>query len=112
MDPAGIGLTAGQISDLTTQTAQARENYDLLVAQKAAARNATQVQKDLNAFRYDLDADLVKTIRVYAQTIDGPNVCPPRRPPTYEPSCRHRSASGFHGMVVPPMEPSSASGAG
>ena len=87
VDPVAIGLTASQIVELTTRTATARTNFDAQVAQQAAARNSTQIQKDSNAFMYDLGADLVKTIRAFAQTTNDPNVytaasIPPPAPPS------------------------------
>jgi hypothetical protein len=87
VNPVAIGLIATQIVELTARTDQARADFDAQVAQKANAINSTQIQKDSNAFMYDLGADLVKTIRAFAQTTDDPNVytaasIPPPAPPS------------------------------
>jgi hypothetical protein len=87
VNPVAIGISATQIVELTARTDQARADFDAQVAEKANAINATQIQKDSNAFMYDLGADLVKTIRAFAQTTDDPNVytaasIPPPAPPS------------------------------
>lgn len=86
-DPPAIGLTALQISDLTTATAAARAS---LTAQtnainiKEAATNTMHVQTD--ALR-SLGGDLVKVIKTFAELTGDPLVydeaqVPPPAPPT------------------------------
>ncbi|MGP1273636.1 MAG: hypothetical protein ACTS22_09920 [Phycisphaerales bacterium] len=71
---ADIGLTPAQIATLTTLTADARNAYNAALAARDAAKAATQTQNDAIAAMTGLGADLVKTIRAYAQTTDDPGV--------------------------------------
>jgi hypothetical protein len=87
VDPASIGIDAAQVATLATFTANARTEYDNLVAIRANARAATQSQKDANNIMYDFGADLIKTIRAFAQTTNNDTVyndaaIPPPAPPT------------------------------
>lgn len=72
--PTTIGLTAMQISDLTTLTAQARADYESAQAKRNSARAATETQNTSVASMHNLGADLVKTIRAFAETTDDPSV--------------------------------------
>ena len=86
-DPAAIGLDAAQVATLATYTANARTEYDNLVAVRANARAATNTQKDTNDIMYNFGADLIKTIRAFAQTTNNDAVyndaaIPPPSPPT------------------------------
>ncbi len=86
-DPAAIGLDAAQIADLTVRTAQARADYEAALAIRNSAKAATETQKSSVDFMYDLGADLVKTIRAFAETTDDDSVyaaaqIPAPAPPT------------------------------
>jgi hypothetical protein len=87
VNPASIGLDAAQVATLATLTATARTEYDNLVAIRANALAATNTQKDANNTMYDFGADLIKTIRAFAQTTNNDTVyndaaIPPPSPPT------------------------------
>ena len=71
VDPAAIGLDAGQIVDLTARTAQARSDYESALAIRNSAKALTETQNNSVGFMYDLGADLVKTIRAFAETTDN-----------------------------------------
>jgi hypothetical protein len=70
VDPAAIGLDAGQIVDLTARTTQARSDYESAIAIRNSAKAATETQNSAVDFMFDLGADLVKTIRAFAETTD------------------------------------------
>jgi hypothetical protein len=87
VNPTAIGLTALQVADLTTLTATARATYESTLAARNAARALTGQQTDDVATMYDLGADLIKTIRAFAQTTNDNSVytaaqVPPPSPPT------------------------------
>ncbi len=86
-DPASIGLDAGLVSDLAVRTAQARTDYEAALAIRNSAKAATETQNSSVSFMYDLGADLVKTIRAFAETTDDDSVyaaaqIPAPSPPT------------------------------
>ncbi len=86
-DPTAIGLNVGQISNLATFVADARAKFDATQDARADARAATTLQTNAMATMSDLGADLIKTIRAYAETTNDPNVygiaqIPPPAPPT------------------------------
>jgi hypothetical protein len=87
VNPAAIGLTALQVADLTTLTASARASYDATAAARNTAKALTGQQTDDVATMYDLGADLIKTIRAFAQTTNDNAVytaaqVPPPSPPS------------------------------
>ena len=87
VDPTAIGLTALQVADLTTLTASARSSYDAALAIRNTAKALTNQQTDDVGAMYDLGADLIKTIRAFAQTTNDNAVytvaeIPPPSPPT------------------------------
>ena len=86
-DPAGIGLTTLQVSDLAAKIAASQSALGDANAARIASRDATVVYytetDDLRSF----GADLIKTIKAYAETTNNPGVyaaasVPPPSPPT------------------------------
>ncbi len=73
-DPAAIGLTVAQLADLGTRTQQARADYENAQALRSQTKAATSTQNDSVDSMYDLGADLVKTIRAFAETTDNDSV--------------------------------------
>lgn len=74
---AAIGLTAPAVTALTTATTQARAAFNAAEAARAAARAATQNFYDkVRAMHSNpgLGADMIETIRNYAQSKNDPNV--------------------------------------
>ena len=87
VDPAAIGLDALQVTQLATDTAAARADYEATLAARNAAKASTEARNTSVGTMYDLGADLVKTIRAYAQTTNDPGVyvaaeIPAPSPPT------------------------------
>ncbi len=86
-DPAGIGLTAAQVADLAGRLAASDAALNDANAARIASKDATVVYHsetdDLRAF----GADLIKTIKAYAETTNNAGVyaaasVPPPLPPT------------------------------
>ncbi|MGP1272519.1 MAG: hypothetical protein ACTS22_04230 [Phycisphaerales bacterium] len=72
-DPAAIGLTAAQISDLITRTAAARQAYNAAQQIRQESRNATAVQNDAVRSMASFGSDLIATIRAFADLQPDPN---------------------------------------
>lgn len=86
-DPAGIGLTALQVSDMAAKIAASESALGDANASKIASRDATVVYHaetdDLRSF----GADLIKVIKAYAESTNDAGVyaaasVPPPAPPT------------------------------
>jgi len=87
VDPAAIGLDAAQIASLSILVAAARTDFDAAAAIRNSAMAATEAQNNSINAMYDLGADLIKTIRAYAETTNDPGVyvaaeIPAPSPPT------------------------------
>ncbi len=87
VDPAAIGLDAAQIASLSILVAAARTDFDAAAAIRNSAMAATEAQNNSINAMYDLGADLIKTIRAYAETTNDPGVyvaaeIPAPAPPT------------------------------
>lgn len=89
-----IGLTAAQCTALTGLTTTARANFNAHVAAQAAAKSATQKFYDSVRAMHagaGAGADMIQTIKTYAQTKNDPNVYtlaqipPPATPGTTPP---------------------------
>lgn len=75
-NPTAIGITALQVSDLAALVAQARADYDAAEAARNGARSAIETRNISVGSMFDLVADLVKTIRAFAETTNDPSVYP------------------------------------
>lgn len=90
-NPIGIGLTAGKVTEITTETTQARTAYDAAQAAKTAAKNATVTQNTQVSEMRSLGGQLITVIRAFAQTQPDPNAVytlasvPPKQEPTSVP---------------------------
>ncbi|MCA9279796.1 MAG: hypothetical protein H6815_09440 [Phycisphaeraceae bacterium] len=91
-NPAAIGLTAGQVTEITTETTEARTAYDNAQAAKTAAKNATMTQNTQVSEMRSFGNQVIKTIRAYALTQPDPNavytaasVPPPKDPQSNPP---------------------------
>lgn len=72
-----IGLTAASVTALGTATVNARKAYDDHIAAQAAAKAATQAYYDSVREMHKAPgagADMIQTIKTFAQTTDNPNV--------------------------------------
>jgi hypothetical protein len=84
---AAIGLTPAQATSIAGLVTAARAAFDAAQTARQDAKNATVSQKSAVTSMDGLGADLVKTIRAFAQTTDNNNVfvlasIPPPAPPT------------------------------
>jgi hypothetical protein len=87
VDPVAIGLTALEVAALTSETAQARSDFESAQDLRLAARVGTDIQTLSVASMYDLGSGFLKTIRAFAEKTDDPNVytaagIPGPQPPT------------------------------
>ncbi len=73
-DPTGIGLTAAQVADLVAFLNVAQTGSDNAIAARIASRDATVVFHEGADTLRDFGADLIKTIKAYAETTNDPNV--------------------------------------
>lgn len=85
-----IGLTAGQMSSLSTQTTASRAAYNAMLAAQQASKNATQFWYNTCQTMVDTTADYLKTIKAFAATTNNPNVftiaqIPPPKTPSASP---------------------------
>jgi hypothetical protein len=72
--PTGVGLTAAMCTAMATAATNARKSHDDALAARLAAKAATvQADNDLAAL-YQLVTEAVKTIRLYAESTNNPNV--------------------------------------
>jgi len=71
---AALGLSAQNLTDLTSLTTQARANYNAAQSAKNAAKAATTNQDNSVEALLDLGADLIKTIRAKALTTNNPTL--------------------------------------
>jgi hypothetical protein len=74
---AAIGLTAGACTALDTATVNARDAYNNHLAAQAAAKSATTAFYDAVKTMHSAPgkgADMIQTIKTYAQTTNNPNV--------------------------------------
>lgn len=71
-DPAAIGLTAPQISDLINRTTAARQAYSAAQQIRQQSRNATAVQNDAVSAMASFGSDLIATIRAFADLQTDP----------------------------------------
>ncbi len=88
-----IGLTAGQVSALSSQTSAARAAYNAMVTAHENGKNATQNFYNICQTMIDTTADYLKTIKAFAATTNNPSVFtlavipPPKTPaPTPPPA--------------------------
>lgn len=82
-----IGLTAGQVTTITTLTTAARTAFDDAQTARQDSKNATNTLKNASALMSEFGGDLVKMIRSFAEASNNPNVftlasIPPPAPPT------------------------------
>lgn len=87
VDPEAIGLTALEVAALTTETAQARADYDAAQDLRLAARIGTETQNNSVASMYDMGSGFIKTIRAFAEKTGDDSVyttagIPAPQPPT------------------------------
>lgn len=73
-DPTSIGIAATDVVDLSVKVDAARAAYETAHASRNQAKADTEGQDDAIADMYDLGADLIKTIRAYAQKTNNPTV--------------------------------------
>lgn len=74
---ATIGLTAGAVTALATATANARKAYSEHLAAQDAAKAATNAFYDKVRLMHNapgFGADMIQTIKTFAQTTNNPNV--------------------------------------
>lgn len=74
---AAIGLTPASVTALTTATTNARKAYNDHVAAQEAAKAATNAFYDKVRLMHSAPgagADMIQTIKTYAQTTNNPNV--------------------------------------
>ena len=86
-DPTAIGLTGEQIITLTSQVSAARAAYTTAQQARNASKSATVVFHDDSGTLRSFGADLIKTIKAFAEATDDANVyaeadVPPPAPPT------------------------------
>ncbi|KAA0215859.1 MAG: hypothetical protein DYG94_06800 [Leptolyngbya sp. PLA3] len=84
---ASIGLSSTQLTALASLVNDARNAFDDAQAARSASRAATTVQTNAMSALSEFGADLIKTIRAFAETSNDPNVyavaqIPPPKPPT------------------------------
>lgn len=101
---AAIGLSAGQVASLDTLVSAARSALDAAEQARTASKDSTvQFYSAEDAMR-DLGADLIKTIRAFAQTTNNPDVyalasIPPPAQPTPAPA--PAQPADLSGMIDP-----------
>lgn len=88
--PNTLGLQAGQVTSMDTATKAARNAYTAQQNTKEAAKAATVTFHNNVSTMRSLGADLIKTIKAYADTTNNPNVyalaqIPPPAAPTPQP---------------------------
>jgi hypothetical protein len=74
---AGIGVTPASVTALATATTNARKAYSDHLAAQAAAKAATNAFYDKVRLMHSspgLGADMIQTIKTFAQTTNNPNV--------------------------------------
>lgn len=69
---SSLGLSAADITNLTTLTTQARANFNAAQGARILAKSATVNQDNSVRALVDLGADLIKTIRAKALTTNNP----------------------------------------
>lgn len=84
---AAIGLTAAQVTGLTTLTTAARASYSASQAARQASKGATTTFHNNTRSMRDVAADLIAVIKAYAESKNDPNIyglaqIPPPSPPT------------------------------
>ncbi len=72
--PAAIGLSAGQVTSLSTATTAARAAFSGAEGARMASKNATQNFYNKTGTMTELGTDLIKIIRAFADVQDDPNV--------------------------------------
>lgn len=72
--PAAIGLTAAQVTALASLVNTARTAFNAAQNARSASRAATVSQTDAMGSLSDYGADLIKTIRAFAETTKDPSV--------------------------------------
>ncbi|MFG0285898.1 MAG: hypothetical protein ACF8R7_15890 [Phycisphaerales bacterium JB039] len=95
VDPTLIGLTALQVSDLSTMVGQARAAYDNTQAIRDTSKAATTAYKSAVAEMRAFGADLIATIKAYAETTADPGVYETAQVSPRDPA----------GAVPPPEQP-------
>jgi hypothetical protein len=73
-DPPGIGLSIAQATEIINRTALAREAYNAALAARATSKAATQAWHDAAESMHTYGADLISTIKAFAETTDDPGV--------------------------------------
>jgi hypothetical protein len=74
ISPTSLGLAPTDIVALNTLTSDARAKYDLALATRSAAKARTEEQNIAVDAMYDYGADLIKTIRAFAEKTGNPGV--------------------------------------
>ncbi len=74
VSPTAIGLTAAQVTSLTTLTKAARDAYNAQQTAIDAAKAATEGFHNKVRDMQNLGADLVRGIKTFAETTNNPNV--------------------------------------
>ncbi|HRQ72821.1 MAG TPA: hypothetical protein PLU35_07320 [Phycisphaerales bacterium] len=73
-NPTAIGLTMGQVTQLLSRTAAARSAYQNAQAARNESRSKAVLFHDATGNLRDYGADLIKTIKAYAETTEDPSV--------------------------------------
>lgn len=105
--PTSIGLSAASVSSMVVTTKAARDAYTAQQAAKTAAKNSTVAWHNAVAAMRSQGADMIATIKAFAQSTNNPGVytaaqIPPPAAPQPAP------APGQPEMVTVGLEPSGA----
>ncbi len=73
-NPSAIGLTLPQVTQLMTRTAAARTAYQNAQAARNESKSKTVLLTDAAGSLRNYGADLIKTIKAYAETTNDPTV--------------------------------------
>jgi len=73
-NPAAIGLTLPQVTQLLSRTAAARSAYQNAQTARNESKSKTLLLNDAAGSLRGYGADLIKTIKAYAETTDDPSV--------------------------------------
>jgi len=71
---AAVGLTAQNLVDLGAAITAARTDYDALLPARLAAKAATQTHYNSTALLREVGSELIKTIKLFAETSNDPAV--------------------------------------
>ncbi|MCW5776992.1 MAG: hypothetical protein KIS87_11180 [Phycisphaeraceae bacterium] len=73
-NPTAIGLTMGQVTQLLSRTAAARSAYQNAQTARNESKSKTLLLNDAAGNLRGYGADLIKTIKAYAETTEDPTV--------------------------------------